>query len=121
MPSPPLLTLLSASTDLQEPGYLAGSLVLGLLTGMGFPLGVSITQQEQSGVVRSSGINQTADNLGGAAGGLITGTLMVPILGVDWSCYLLSLFALLGLVPLLFAEAAPKRIIGLNCRLNLRT
>ena len=114
--APQLLTLLSASTDLQEPGYLAGSLVLGLLTGMGFPLGVSITQQEQSGVVRSSGINQTADNLGGAAGGLITGTLMVPILGVDWSCYLLSLFALLGLVPLLFAEAAPKRIIGLNSR-----
>ncbi len=114
--APQLLTLLSTSTDLQEPGYLAGSLVLGLLTGMGFPLGVSVTQQEQSGVVRSSGINQLADNLGGAAGGLITGTLMVPILGVDWSCYLLSLFALMSLLPLLFALAAPERLIGLNRR-----
>ncbi len=106
---PSLLGMLGeAVTVWQEPGYLILSLLLGLSAGTGFPLGVQLIQLEQAQVVRSSGMAGAADNLGGAVGGILTGTLMVPILGVDWTCQLLALFALLALLPLLFAQFSPR-------------
>jgi spermidine synthase len=101
---------------LQEWGYPLLSLLLGLLTGCGFPLGVRIVEQERAWVLRSSGISQMADNFGGALGGLLTGALLVPLLGVDWSCYLLALFALVTLLPLLYATRVPERIAWLQPR-----
>jgi spermidine synthase len=100
----------------QEWGYLGLSLLLGLLTGCGFPLGVRITQQERAAVVRSSGITEAADNFGGALGGLLTGALMVPILGIAWTCYLLALIALVTLFPLAYAARASQRIPALAQR-----
>ncbi len=107
----PLLGWVGQATgDWQEPAYLALAAILGILTGSGFPLAVRITELEQRGVVRSSGLAQAADNLGGALGGALTGTLLVPLLGVRWSCYLLTLYALFALLPLLFARWAPERL-----------
>ncbi|WP_177419219.1 4Fe-4S binding protein [endosymbiont of Lamellibrachia barhami] len=100
----------------QEWGYLLISLLLGLLAGTGFPLAVKITELEQAAVVRSSGITQAADNLGGAVGGLLTGALMVPLLGIEWSSYLLAIFTLLMLLPLLFTAIAPQRMTPLQLR-----
>ena len=114
---PQLLALLgSGAIGLQEVGYPLLSLLLGLLTGCGFPLGVRLTEQEQETVVRSSGITQMADNFGGALGGLLTGALLVPLLGIEWSCYLLALFAVLTMVPLGYAAWAPQRIAWLEAR-----
>jgi spermidine synthase len=111
------LALLGRSTiQWQDWGYLLLSLLLGLLTGSGFPLGVRITEQEQTGVVRSSGITQMADNLGGALGGLLTGALLVPLLGVEWSSYLLALLALVTLLPLIYALKSPETIPWLQPR-----
>ncbi|MGD8931605.1 MAG: fused MFS/spermidine synthase, partial [Chromatiales bacterium] len=104
------------AAGLQEWGYPLLSILLGLLTGCGFPLGVRIAEQEQAWVVRSSGITQMADNFGGALGGLLTGAILVPLLGVEWSSYLLSLFALLTLLPLLYAARVPERIDWLQPR-----
>ena len=100
----------AAAGDWQEPAYLVLAVLLGLLTGCGFPLAVAITEREQAGVLRSSGLAQAADNLGGAFGGALTGTLLVPLLGVRWSCYLLALYALTALVPLLYARLAPEHL-----------
>jgi hypothetical protein len=111
------LALMGRGTaGIQDWGYPLLSLFLGLLTGCGFPLGVRITEQEQARVVRSSGITQMADNLGGALGGLLTGALLVPLLGVAWSSYLLALLALLTLLPLLYALRVPERIAWLQPR-----
>ena len=113
---PQLLARLGSTAGLQEAGYPLLSLLLGLLTGCGFPLGVRLTELERKTVVRSSGITQMADNFGGALGGLLTGALLVPLLGITWSCYLLALFALLTAVPVVHAVTAPERIAWLEAR-----
>lgn len=105
-----LATLGAAVPGLQETGYLALALLVGLLTGTGFPLGVHLAHADLGEVVQSGGIAQAADNLGGAVGGLVTGALMVPLLGVEGTCRVLAMLALVASVPLLFARLAPKTV-----------
>jgi hypothetical protein len=100
----------------QEAGYLGLALLIGLLTGSGFPLGVHLAQRDLGEVVRSGGIAQAADNLGGALGGLVTGALMVPLLGVAGTCRVLAVLALIALVPLLFARLAPSAVAATGAR-----
>jgi spermidine synthase len=102
-----LRALGAATAPWQEPGYVAVALVLGLLTGTGFPLGVAISHRDRPEIVRSSGLTAAADNLGGALGGLVTGTLMLPLLGSAVTSRVLALLALLVLVPLLAARLRP--------------
>ncbi len=102
--------------SLQEPGYLMLALIMGLLTGTGFPLGVELTHRDQPQILVSGGATVAADNLGGAAGGLITGALLVPLLGVQGACQVLALLALIALLPLLFARLAPESIPALRQR-----
>ncbi|MEA3275694.1 MAG: 4Fe-4S binding protein, partial [Pseudomonadota bacterium] len=114
---PGALSALGTETSVwQETGYLSLALTVGLLTGTGFPLGVRLAHQDLGEIVQSGGITQAADNLGGALGGLITGALMVPLLGVATACGVLAVLALVSLVPLLFARLAPESIAGLNER-----
>ena len=100
----------------QEPGYLVLALLVGLLTGAGFPLGVHLAHRDLGSVLGSGGIAQAADNLGGALGGLITGALMVPLLGVGATCRVLAALTLIALAPLVFARLAPESIPGLRPR-----
>lgn len=107
---PATLSALGAwSGPLQETGYLALALLIGLVTGCGFPLGVGIADQARAGIVRSGGISAAADNLGGALGGLVTGALMLPLLGTGASCRVLAMLALVAMVPLLAAPALARR------------
>jgi spermidine synthase len=100
----------------QELVYLSLSAAAGLLTGVGFPLGVQQTHQDTAEVVHTSGLIDAADNLGGAAGGLLTGALLVPILGVGGTCYLLAALALIAFVPVLYAQFAPGAVPALRVR-----
>ena len=114
---PDLLVRLGALGSVwQEAGYLGLALLVGLLTGAGYPLGVQMAQRDLGEMVQSSSITQAADNLGGALGGLVTGALMVPLLGVDGTCWVLSTLALLASLPLLFARFAPESIAALRDR-----
>ncbi len=99
-----------------ELAYLALCLALGLLTGTGFPLGVERTQRDTGSALRSSALAEWADSLGGAAGGLVTGALLVPTLGVADTAQLLATLTLLALVPLLVAEYGPGRVDALALR-----
>jgi hypothetical protein len=102
---PPLYHALGGlSLDDQEILYLSLTLLIGLLAGSGFPLGVELVQADTGWVTQSSGVSAAADNLGGAAGGFFTGALLVPILGVDMTCYTLALMAYLSQLPLLYAS-----------------
>ena len=107
-----LETLAAVSERVQEAGYLGLTLTLGLLGGAGFTLSVPLAQGGQASVVRSGGLVQAADNLGGAVGGLVTGALMVPILGVEGTCRVLAVLAVLALAPLLFARLVPAAATG---------
>jgi predicted membrane-bound spermidine synthase len=111
-----VVVLAGLASGWQEPGYLALALVLGLITGTGFPLAVDLSHRDLGEILRSGGIAQAADNLGGALGGLITGALMVPILGVEGACRVLAAAAAIALVPLGFARLAPESIPGLRER-----
>jgi spermidine synthase len=108
---PPALSSLGVAVPaVQEAGYPGLALVAGLLTGLGFPLSVHLAHRDLGEVVQSGGIALAADNLGGAIGGLVTGALMVPLLGVEATCRVLAVLSLLALVPLLFARFAPDVI-----------
>jgi len=100
----------------QEAAYLLLCLLAGLLTGTGFPLGVALAHQDTGEILATSGLIGAADDLGGAAGGLLTGALLVPLLGIAGSCYLLGAVALLALLPLLHAELAAAAAPRLQAR-----
>jgi len=102
-----LEALAAVGEAVQEAGYLGLTLTLGLLAGAGFTLSVPLAQGGGDSVVRSGGLVQAADNLGGAVGGLVTGALMVPILGVEGTCEVLAVLAAVALLPLLFARLVP--------------
>ena len=105
---PVLIRLLAAAAGFwQEPGYVALALLMGLMTGTGFPLGVATTHRDRPEILQSGGLTTAADNLGGAAGGLATGALMLPLLGSAATCRVLAVLALLALVPLLAAQFSP--------------
>lgn len=96
-------TLGAKTGPLQEPGYLLLALGMGLLTGSGFPLGVVIAHSDRPEIVRSGGIAAAADNLGGALGGLVTGSLMLPLLGTGATCRVLATLAIVAIIPLVAA------------------
>ena len=80
------------------------------MTGAGFPLGVKLAQAELGGAAASAGISEAADSMGGALGGLITGALLIPLLGIQGTCNLLALLSLATLLPLAYARWVPARI-----------
>jgi len=100
----------------QEAAYLGISFLYGLLTGAGFPLGVRLTQAELGGAAPTGGVSVAADSLGGAAGGLVTGALLIPLLGMAGTCKLLALLSFATLLPLAWARWAPSRIEPLAAR-----
>ncbi len=103
----------------REAGYLGLTLALGLAAGAGFTLCVSPTDVAPQDVtpdpapdpgaaaLRGGGLAMAADSLGGALGGLVTGALMVPILGVAATSRVLAVPLLLALVPLAAARWLP--------------
>ena len=99
-----------------ELAYLALCFAIGLLTGTGFPLGLERTQRDTGSALHSSALAEWADSLGGAAGGLVTGALLVPTLGVAGTAQLLAALTVLALVPLLVAELGAGRVEALAVR-----
>ncbi len=111
---PSLLGLLSSLDAVwQETIYLMLCTLAGLLTGTGFPLGVHHTHVDTPEVLHTSGITEAADHFGGAIGGLLTGALLVPILGIPRTCHLLAMMALIAMAPVLYGQFAPKIIPSL--------
>ncbi len=66
-------------------------IVSGLLTGAAFPLVASRHLEAGGGSGESSGWTDALDHFGAAFGALITGTLLVPLLGTDKAVTVLAL------------------------------
>ena len=58
----------------------------GLLGGLLFPLAASIRLREQAGTARAAGAVDAADHVGGSLGALVTGVVLVPVLGITGTC-----------------------------------
>jgi len=106
----------SGQPRLQEVGFLALSAGFGLLTGTGFPIGVELSHRGLPEITETSGATAAADNLGGAVGGLVTGALLVPLLGVEATSRVLGALALVALVPLVLGRLAPERLTRAGAR-----
>ena len=102
--------------DDQQLVYYSLTVLIGLLTGSGFPVAVSLTGADTPNVLHTSGLTAAADNLGGALGGFVTGALLVPILGVSVTCYTLALMALLSMLPLFYTSTPLVQVNWLRGR-----
>ena len=66
--------------------------------GAVFPLALNIYHQKQ--LVRAAGMVDAADHLGAGLGAILTGALLVPILGLALSGWILFILSLFASVPL---------------------
>ena len=65
-------------------------ILIGVVTGMAFPLVGGILVKEGEKVGKASGLVESADHLGACAGALVTGILLLPVLGIPWACVLIA-------------------------------
>jgi len=78
--------------------------VSGLLGGLVFPLAAAVSLREKgSRTGRAAGAIDAADHVGGCAGALVTGTVLVPILGLTGAC--LTVVAMKALSAVLVGAA----------------
>ncbi|NGZ28345.1 MAG: 4Fe-4S binding protein, partial [Magnetococcales bacterium] len=97
-----LASLAQQSLLMRQAGCWGLSLVLGVATGTIFPLGVALTNQQQA--MTASGLVEAADHWGGALGGLFTGSLLIPLLGMEQTGVVIALFTTLAAGSLLLSD-----------------
>jgi spermidine synthase/uncharacterized protein with FMN-binding domain len=114
--APPGLKLL-ANRGPREIETIVFAMVLasGVLTGLAFPL-VAARHLDLSGDAGvTSGWTDAADHFGAAAGAMVTGTLLVPLLGIEKACMVLAAVlavpAILMGAEILFARLDPALVI----------
>ena len=91
--------------------FIAISMISGLLIGIQFPLANKIhLAKNQSGLSETAGLLYGADLLGGWASGMISGIILLPVLGVFNSC-LVIVFLKLATFILFYISAIRQRLI----------
>jgi spermidine synthase len=58
----------------------------GVLGGLVFPLGAAVALESRPSTARAAGVIDAADSAGACLGALVTGVLLVPILGTSGAC-----------------------------------
>ncbi|HTI44509.1 MAG TPA: hypothetical protein VL693_21925, partial [Vicinamibacterales bacterium] len=74
-----------------------------LLMGFSFPLGNTFVQHAELAVGRRAGLLYLANTGGAVCGSLVSGFLLLPLLGLQASTTILAMVAAIGLVPLFLA------------------
>ncbi|MEW6026959.1 MAG: fused MFS/spermidine synthase [Planctomycetota bacterium] len=72
--------------------------VIGLLTGMIYPLLSRIYIQSGAAVGKAAGLIDAFDHLGAGLGALFTGVLLIPLFGITQTCILIALLNLLTVI-----------------------
>ncbi len=80
--------------------YIGMSLLAGAITGCLFPLSVVTYDPEDSNVGHTAAVMDAADHVGAALGGLLAGTLIVPIVGQHATAQVVALAAVVPAVLL---------------------
>ena len=78
--------------------------VSGILGGLVFPLAASVALRDKATPGRAAGAIDAADHAGASAGALVTGVVLVPVLGISGTCLVLA--ALKAASALLVGAAA---------------
>jgi predicted membrane-bound spermidine synthase len=81
-----------------------------VLMGFSFPLGNAIVQRVEHSVGRRAGFLYLANTAGAVAGSLVTGLLLLPMLGVQTSATVLMMMAACVIAPLYFGSRSESRI-----------
>jgi len=79
-----------------------------LLMGFSFPLGNTFVQHAELAVGRRAGLLYLANTGGAVCGSLVSGFLLLPLLGLQASTTILATVAAIGLVPLFLAIRIPN-------------
>ncbi|MBI5376178.1 MAG: hypothetical protein HZA77_12130 [Candidatus Schekmanbacteria bacterium] len=101
---------------MQEFAYLTLIPVSGFLTGIQFPLSGRILSLTGMSVQKSAAAVDNMDHLGAFFGAIATGVILVPILGIEFTCYLIGfinfLIAALWTVFLFFGREQRRSARG---------
>ncbi len=81
--------------------------VSGVLGGVIFPLASSVWLRDEVDTARAAGAVSAADHLGGSVGALVTGVVLVPVLGIGGTCIIIAMMK--GLSGLLAAFGAAQQ------------
>ena len=92
--------------------------VPSVLMGFAFPLANAIVQTSEHKVGRRAGILYLANTLGALGGSLLSGFVLLPLLGLKWSIAILLAVALLVTIPLLLLSRFQARTTELGSRLH---
>lgn len=90
----------------------------GVLTGISYPLCARIFEDNEIALMPTAGILEFLDHWGGSFAGLLTGILMLPLLGVAKTLFILLL--IIGiLIGLFVMELIPWNIFGREKKIGL--
>ena len=76
--------------NMLQPVFAILPVIAGFIGGFQFPLANKIWLKDSRDIAKTTGLLYGVDLLGSCAGGLITGILLIPLLGIIQTCILLS-------------------------------
>ena len=88
----------------------------GVLGGLVFPLAAAVALEDRPSTARAAGAIDAADCLGACIGGLATGVILVPVLGVSGACWVMA--GAKALSALLVGSAAATSRTGSSAPLS---
>lgn len=100
---------MSRAAPFVEPVIFAMVFVIGLLGGLVFPLAAALLLRSRPAPSRTAGWLEAADHGGACVGALVTGLLLVPVLGLAATCYMLAVLNIavagwLAMVPRIWSQ-----------------
>jgi spermidine synthase len=86
-------------------------IIPGILTGMEFPIASRLYIEEKAEMGFTAGILDSADHAGAFIGAIFTGIVLLPVLGVDGTCWVVGAINGLSLILLLIQslQKSPRR------------
>lgn len=90
-------------------------LIPTILMGASFPLIVGVACEENADIARAAGKTYFFNVLGNLTGGIMTGLLLLPLLGSELTTFLFIFVGLLFAYPLLKEGKSPKFYLSLVC------
>ncbi|MFQ6082900.1 MAG: hypothetical protein ACE5WD_06025, partial [Candidatus Aminicenantia bacterium] len=85
-----------------QTSFMALLLIAGFLTGVEFPLSSKLYIESGEVMSKTAGLIDWADHFGACFGALLTGAILVPILGMVYSCWLIASLNLACLIFWMF-------------------
>jgi spermidine synthase len=89
--------------------------IAGILTGLEFPLVNKIFMQSNKDMTVSAGVTYSADHIGAILGAILTGVILLPLLGIFCTCLTLAVLNTSSLALIAFSVFCRKRL-NFRCR-----